>query len=261
MNDSIYWYNVPTWAEYGLAVPNFGNDISTQNNNIYMLTQTVGRAMQQIMFHVDAMKYEPPSINTITRIHKMCVRVRDVLAARSVSSGTPKMESDHAKPAPEVFKVYPVPFFKVNNSWLKTYCQYALIALSDAMQMVENVDHFDISEVFAVRFGQYFNRIYEQIAIELFQLPVADVRVAGFTLTDDHLKAYDPYKWFTRSESIDTVPSFTSMKTEDGLKVLTDGIAVTQLPALGPWPNSGVANGQQPVAQTSGSSFNTNVVI
>lgn len=261
MNDSLLWYNVPTWQDHGLAVPNFGNDPTTQNNNIYMLTQVVGRSMQQIMFHIDAAKYEPPSINTVTRLHKMCIRIRDILASRSVGTGTLKMESDHAKPAPEVFKVYPVPFFKVNNYWLKTYCHYALLALSDAMQMVENVDHFEISETFAYNFGKYFAKIYEQIAIELFQLDPEVVRAPGFTLSPEQLSGYDYNKWYTRSESIDTVPDFNDFRTEDGLKVLTDGIPVTLLPTLPNYPTNVQAAGTTPPTSGSNSSFASNPTV
>ena len=67
----------------------------------------------------------PPSINTQTRIHKRCTRARSILAVRAImaSRAVPanilNMETAHALPAPEEFLVYPTPYFKVRNQWLK----------------------------------------------------------------------------------------------------------------------------------------------
>jgi len=70
-------------------------------------------------------------------------------------------------------------------------------------------------------------------------VPRADAEKPDFTLTEAQLAAYDPSKWFTSTELIDTVPDLQTWPTEDRLKVLTDGIPISHLPQLGPYPESG----------------------
>ncbi len=73
-NDAFLWYNVSNWGKYGLAVPYFSNDTQSQNDTIRYLTDVVGRNLQAILWHPDARLRTPPSINTLTRIHKLCTR-------------------------------------------------------------------------------------------------------------------------------------------------------------------------------------------
>jgi len=56
---------------------------------------------------------------------------------------------------------------------------------------------------------------------------------------DADLAAYDPSKFFTSTEMVDTVPRLDRVFTEDRLELLAEGIAVTELPAdIGPWPTN-----------------------
>lgn len=235
-DDSFLWYNVGQWDQYGLAVPNFGNDPNTQNSTIRNLVETFGRNLQAVMWHKDARLSTPPTINTLTRIHKLCVRVRDILASRAVPAGQPAMESAHAIPAPEMFRVYPTPYFLVRNSWMKEWCGLALIALTEAAQHQENASPLEISIDFAKLFGQYTQRIYQRMAVELIKVPLVEAQADNFTLTDAQLAAYNPSAWFTSTEMIDTVPDLINWPTEDDLKPLTDGIPYGVLPKLGRYP-------------------------
>lgn len=241
MNDAFLWYNVGDWANYGLAVPNYANDQTSQNSTIRYLVEVMGRNLQACMWHTDARRRTPPSINTITRIHKLCVRARSILATRAVPHGTPKMESKHAVPAPEDFVVYPTPYFRVQNAWMKEYAGLVLLALTDAIQHTENAETMEISTDFAAQIGQYIQRIYLRMSVELLRIDPTAASAPDFTLTDDQLRTYDPTQWFSSTEAIDTVPSLSDWPTEDRLKPLTDGIPVSQLPVLGRWPAAGGA--------------------
>ena len=238
-NDAFLWYNVGQWAEHGLAVPNWSGDNKSQNGVIRDFVQIVGRNLQAIMWHTDARLSTPPSINTLTRVHKLCTRARQLLANAAVASNTPFMESAHALPAPEEFLVYPVPYFKVRNTWMKRWCGLALLALTESMQHQENARALEISQAFAGLAGQYIQRIYRDMATTLLMVPTPDASKADFTLTDAQLSAYDPSKWFTSTELIDTVPDLRNWPTEDRLQVLTDGIPIGYLPQLGPYPEAG----------------------
>src|SRR5882672_8138399 len=87
--DQVLWYNNGIWGQLGFAVPNFGDDPTSNNETILYLVDLMGRNLQALMCQPDTDLRVPPSINTLTRIHKLIVRGRAILAARQVSSGTP----------------------------------------------------------------------------------------------------------------------------------------------------------------------------
>ncbi|MEW4530208.1 hypothetical protein [Maioricimonas sp. JC845] len=240
-HDAFLWYNVGDWGRYGLAVPNFSDDTRSQNDTIRYLTDVVGRNLQAILWHPDGRLRTPPSINTLTRIHKLCTRARAILAGRAVPSATLNMETQHALPAPEEFLVYPTPYFKLRNQWLKQYAGLILLAQTEAMQHQENARPLEISESFAGLIGQYIHRVYRLMATELFRVPLEEASQRDFTLTDAQLAGYDPSAWFTSTEMIDTVPRLEDWPTEDDLAVLTNGIPISHLPVLGRWPSGPVS--------------------
>jgi len=222
----------------GLAVPNCGDDHASQNDTIRYLCEVTGRNLQAIMFHTDARLRTPPSINTLVRLHKLCTRARAILAGRQVAPSQLNLEPAHAVPAAEDFLVFPTPYFKVRNPWLKQYAGLVLLALTEAMQHTENARPVEISTAFAGLFGQYVHRVYRLMAVELLRIDPAAAQAADFALTEEQIRAYDPSKWFTSTELIDVVPEVADMPTEDDLQVLTDGIPVSRLPPLSRWPTS-----------------------
>ncbi|CAK9000818.1 Uncharacterized protein (Fragment), partial [Durusdinium trenchii] len=222
------FYKAYEWANDQLVrhSPGVVDTIEAQKAKIqqHLSGQVTGRNLQAIMWHADSRVSTPPSINTLTRIHKLCTRARSILAARAVPSGTPNMESAHAVPAPEQFLVYPTPYFKVRNQWLKQYAGLILLSLTEAMQHQENARPIEISTNFAGQFGQYIQRVYRTMATELFRVPLEEASAPDFTLTEDQLASYNPSAWFTSTEMIDTVPDLANWPTEDQLELLTNGI-------------------------------------
>lgn len=255
-NDAILWYNVPTWKNLGLAVPNFGDDVASNNLSCLYLVDAIGSNLQSLMFHVDARLKSPPTINTLRRVHMLCNRARDILAGRAIGPAKIGMESDHNAPAPEVFRVYPTPYFLVRNRWLKEWAGYMLLAQAEIIQNSENARAFEISTDLSGRIGQYVQRVYKLMATELFQIPADQADTPTFRLTDAQLAAYNPAAFFSRTEMTDTVPSFENQPTEDDIAPLVAGIPVTNLPQLGPYPPNGLtstgnasqANGAAPEA-------------
>ena len=120
--DQPLWYNNGVWGRLGFAVPNFGNDPSSLNSTIHYLVSVIGRNLHNIMLHPDVDMRTPPSINTLTRIHKLVLRSRTILSGRDVEPGELNMESIHASPSKQVFLMFPTPYFKVRNPHLKQYC-------------------------------------------------------------------------------------------------------------------------------------------
>jgi hypothetical protein len=237
--DAILHYNVGEFGDAGYAVPNWSNDVGSLNPQILDWTQLVGRNLFHIMHHEDADMRTPPSINTVKRIHKLYLRAGQILTGRAVPFGTDNMETQHARPAGEVFRVYPVPYFKVRNSFMRRWAELILYSLADAMQHTENAKEMEISTAFAGQVGQYLVRVYRNLAVELFGKTRDQVALEGFRLTDEELAGYNPAAFFTSTEMVDTVPRLDRRFTEDRLEVLSEGLPVTQLPAdLKPWPTN-----------------------
>lgn len=234
--DEILWYRNGAWGDLGYAVPNFGSNPTTLNQTIGELVQVMGRNLSAVMHHSDADSRTPPSINTLIRVHKLVTRARSILASRAVPPGKPRMEPSHSTPSREAFLIFPVPWFKVRSTYLKSWAGLVLTAIGECCQHTENRIEYEVSTDFASLIGQYLQRIYVRMATELFQVPLADASKPDFVLTDVMFAAYDPSKWFTSTELIDTVPAFNQIPTEDDLQVLTDGIPATVLVGLARWP-------------------------
>lgn len=237
-SDEILWYNPPgmPWGELGYACPNCGNDTHTLNRTIAYLVSVLGANLQAVMHHVDASMRVPPSVNTLMRVHKLIVRGREILAGRAVAPGVPNMEAIHATPGKKVFLLFPTPYFRVRSPWLQDYAELVLTALTEAMQHTENRKDIEISTSFAGLIGQYLQRIYVRLATELLHLPLAEAQRPDYTIPDTAFAAYDPSKWFTATELVDTVPALRRIPTEDDLAVLREGIPANVIVGLMGWP-------------------------
>ncbi|MCP4571440.1 MAG: hypothetical protein GY838_03740 [bacterium] len=234
--DAILHYNVGVFGDAGYAVPNGSNDVGTLNPSIADLVALVGRNLFNIMHHEDADLRIPPSINTLMRVHKLYVRTGQILAGRALDPATPNMESQHVQPGGEVFTVFPVPYFKVRNPFLKRWAGWVLMSLAEAMQHTENRKSLEISSTFAGQIGQYIRRAYINMAIELFGKTATEATADGFLLTEEDFAGYNPSIYFTSTEMVDTVPRLDYVFTEDKLRVLAEGIPVVHLPECKPWP-------------------------
>ncbi len=241
-SDQVLWYNVGVWGELGYAVPNFGDDGRTQNQTIQYLTSVMGRNLSALMHHPDADLRVPPSINTLTRIHKLILRARTILAGRAVAPGTPDFEAVHVQPGMIEHLIYPVPYFRVRSPHLKEYCGLILNALAEAMQHTENRKPYEISLNFAGLVGSYLQRVYRRMATELFAVASNDAAKPDFILTDAVLASYNPAAFFTSTEMIDRVPPIERVPTEDDLSVLTDGIPSSRIVGLARYPSGSPAD-------------------
>jgi hypothetical protein len=236
--DKILWYNNGVWGELGYACPNLGDNTSTLNVGVKKLVDVMGRNLSAIMQSEDVDLRTPPTINTIFRVKRLCERAKAIVGARAVPPNVPEMEATHATPAAEVFLLYPVPYFNVRNAFLKEWCAYILSAIGEACQHTSNRKPYEISADFASVVLQLVRRVYTQLGVELLGVSAEAARADDFVISDDLLKTYDPSKFFTRTEMIDTLPALNEIPTEDDLTMLTDGIAAPLCkPFLQTWPS------------------------
>ena len=241
LKDSFLWYNIPGWDQFGLAVPAFGDNARSNNQGIRYLVEQTGRSLQSIMWHNDAMLRVPPTLNTIVRVHKLCIRARGIIFGRTVAENELHLEAVHAAPAPEDFLFFPTPYFQVRNPWLKEYCGYVLTALTEAVQHTDNQRPFELTESFSAIYSNYIQRIYIRMCTELLNIDKVTASAKDFTLTAEQLASYKPSEMFTSTELIDTALPEELIPTEDELTPITNGIAASKMPALGRWPSySGV---------------------
>jgi hypothetical protein len=234
--DAPLWYNVGVFGEAGYAVPNWGNDPGALNPTVIEYVDLAGRNLFAMMHSEDADLRVPPSINTCKKVHRLYIRAVRLLMGRAVPYGEDNLEVAHQRPAGEIYRVYPIPFFKVRSPYMRRWAALVLTSICDAMQHTEGRKEVEISPAFASQILQWLHRAYTNMAIELFNVDRATALAAGFELSDADFAAYDPSKFFTPTELVDTVPRLDRVFTEDRLELLAEGIPVTELPAMGPWP-------------------------
>ena len=157
--DAVLWYNVGQFGQLGYGVPNPSDDPGSLNPAIIDFVNLTGRNLFHIMHHEDVDLRTPPSINTIRRVHKLYVRLGQILASRAVPPGELNLETQHVQPAGEVFRVFPIPFFKVRNHFLKRWGEMIMIMLSEAMQHTENRKSMEISTVF----GKHMTEMWHSV--------------------------------------------------------------------------------------------------
>lgn len=239
--DAILWYNVGVFGEAGYAVPNGSNDGTSLNDNIIDIVDVVGRNLAAMLRSEDTDLRTPPSINTCLRVHRLYVRLSQIIGGRSVPSHEPNFEKVHVSPDPESFRLYPVPYFRTRNAFLRRWSKWILEMLAECMQHTENRKSVEISTAFGGMVGSYAKRVYTNMAVELFGKTRDAVRADGFLLVDADFKAYDPSKFFTSTELIDTVAPTRFVFTEDSLEVITNGLLAIHLPnSVCPYPGGGI---------------------
>ncbi|WP_339739197.1 hypothetical protein [uncultured Maricaulis sp.] len=235
-SDAVLWYNVGVFGEMGYGIPNPSDDYGTINPTIAQFVSGAGSQLFTIMHHEDARQRRPPTLNTIMRIHRLYQSSSRMLAGRMVPSNELNMESQHIQVGGEIFRVFPVPYFMVRNSYMRRWAGFAMMMISEAMQHTENARSMEVSDNFVGLMGQYLRRIYTEMAIELFGKTREEALDPIFSLQDSDFQSYNPHDAFPGTEFVDTVPPLNRVMTEDQLGVLRDGIPVSELPQLSEWP-------------------------
>jgi len=237
-SDSILHYNVGDFGRAGFAVPNPGNDTVTLNETIGDLVSMIGKQMLSINTRADRDLTTPPSINTVRDLHRLYLRARQIVSARTVEVSELSFEADHVSPESQPFLIFPCPYRDIRNRWLKRYTQLMLTLCSNLMQHSENRREFDISPKVAKVVKDSMDRMYYDIATDLFQKSKADAKKPEFILTEADFAAWDWTEWYVDTERIETVVHSEWVFTEDDLDILARGIPATHLPKLEPFPGT-----------------------
>jgi hypothetical protein len=256
-SDRVLLYNVDPWNKMGFGVPNFGDNVGTLNMSIHNLADFIGKVQLFVMTHVDAMRTQPPSPNTVIRLMKLLNRVQSVLGARQKLDNQQRTEEQHASPDMRAWNVHPVPYFAsgfVRNHWLQEFNMLTMIAQTNIYQHSDNALALTITQAFAQDIYKYFSDIKILLGNELLGLPMADVTAPNFVFNvtpTGHIANYNPSAFTMNFEALDTPGPIEARPTEDDLRELFIGIPATiiknyvaQYPTIGAVAGEGYAGSQ-----------------
>lgn len=240
-SDQVLLYDCDPWNKLGFGVPAFGSEnVGTLNRSIHGLADEIGRNQLFVMTHVDAMRLQPPSRNTVERLGKMINRVQSILVARQKDYPEIRLEEGHARPAPLIWTVHPVPYFRaslVRNKWLAEYNDLVMIALTNIYQHSDNNLALTITATMAKDVWQYFREIKIRMGSELLALKVEELKKDEFQFGEAHYAQYHPDSAVVNIEALDKPGPIFNLPTEKDLYELLQGIPATiLLPFLKQYP-------------------------
>ncbi len=244
--DALLWYCPPGFADMGLAIPNWGANDRTLNSEILEVADLIGRSTQAILLDPDAMVSSPPRLNTVLNVCSMCERAFTLITGHMTAEGVgvTSINPQHTQDW-QPFRVYPTPYARVVNGFLKKYAGLALNAQTELMKHGDNARPLFLSQALAGQVIQYISLIYTRVSTDLLgvqtlpmkadgsgvpQFDPADPRSPQFRLTPAQKAAYSPSKIFTSIEQTAVAPSPVQVPNEIQLLPITQGQAVPDLP-------------------------------
>lgn len=225
--DQVLLYDVDPWGKLGFGVPNFGDNMRTQNMPWWRLATEIGKTQLGIMTHIDAKREQYISMNTIQRLAKILNRIKTVLLNRSTPANVLRLEPGHSTPTPFVWLIHPVPYFPgnvVKNSFLMEYNALCMVALTNIYQHSDNNVALEITAEGSSDVWQYFRRVVSLVAGELLLIPRSEYSKDEFLFTEAHYAGYNPAAFMPRNESLATPVGTDTGYTEDDLRPLQTGI-------------------------------------
>jgi hypothetical protein len=125
----------------------------------------------------------------------------------------------HAQPAPQMFVVYPIPFFggRVRNADALKFASIALLMLSEMAQHSDNDRVGYITPAFQGTIGKYVQEILAQLGMKFFGFTRAAAYAPDFFVPDASFTIYDPSKLMISTELIDERPPQQAWPTTNDL--------------------------------------------
>ncbi len=237
--DEILWYDNGKFGNAGYAIPNPGGKTWTNNSVIFQIVQLVGRNLFELTHREDVKFYGAPHKQFWFDLHQLIItarkRLNDRLRAPNDGNGLTTM---HVTPVPQVFMVYPVPYFgeRIRQPDVREYTQLSLMALSEMMQHSDNDKATYVTPQFAGTVGKYLQEILALFATKYFGYARADAYAPDFTLKDSDFTGYDPSKVMTSVEMTEERPPVQWWPTENDLSQIR-GLPINEALLLAKrWP-------------------------
>ena len=237
--DEILWYDNGKWGSAGYAIPNPSGKTWTNNTVIYQIFTLIGRVMFDLCHREDVKFFRAPHKQFWFELHQMIVtarkRLNDRMRAPNDSNGfTPQ----HVTPTPQIFTVYPVPFFgeRVRQPDIREYIGLALMGLSEMMQHSDNDHTTYVTPEFCGQIGKYLQEILALFSTKYFGKTREEAYKPDFALVDADFQAYDPSKVMTSVEMSEERPPIQWWPTENDLSQIR-GLPINEALLLAKrWP-------------------------
>lgn len=238
-SDEILWFNAPKWGEAGYAIPNPAGKTFTNNALIFQLHASVGRNMFELTHRDDVKFTVPPHVQWLFDLHQLITSGRKFLADNArADNDTRGLVTDHVKPTPREFLVYPVPYFaeRIRQPHIRQYLEITLYMLSEMMQHSENEHGNVVTTRFAGKMGQYLQEILAQMSMRFFNKTRDQAYAPDFALVEDDFRAYDPSKVMTSVEMTEERPPLQWWPTENDLSQIRGISIANALTFAERWP-------------------------
>lgn len=239
--DEILWYNNGKWGSAGYAIPNPAGKTWTNNSVVYAWTLGLGRMMFELAHRDDVRFFGPPHKQFWFDLHQTIITGRKRLADQTrMPNDSNGLVPQHVTPNPQVFLVYPVPFFgeRIRQQKVRYYVQLCMMMLSEAMQHSDNEHMTYVTPQFTGQIGKYLQEILASFSMKYFNKTREQAYAADFALTDDDFKNYDPSKFLSSVEMTEERPPLQWWPTENDLSQIR-GLQVNEALLLSKrWPTS-----------------------
>jgi hypothetical protein len=236
------WYNNGVWGTLGCAVFQTGRYMHTNNVWIYEFMDVCGRQLFETMWNYDDRLFErPPSRDCLYEIYTLIKIARKRLADNAVPDGQSPLRPTHAKPAPQMFCAYPVPFYGTYgcpNSFLRLTTEMGLLMLSEAAQHADNQLPYWVSQAFAQAIGPYLQFVLVQMATRYFGYTSAQAMVPTFDFQPADWTGYNPSQWSVPVEATAVRPTPGWTPTDLDLQGIYRLPYNSVIGFLQPWPSS-----------------------
>lgn len=207
------------------GVANLGDNTETENSAMAELFESINRHMLALSNVRDCFVVNPPSIEAVKAHHNMYVRLMKFIDSRTKADNEARLDFAHITPVRRKFATYPVRYFDQKNRWTRRWTELYLYGLSNLAQMSEaNTWTNDWNVVSAAEMKKPFREAYRLMAVELFDIPLADAKAVDYRLPVSAFENYAPstliptYEWQEHP--------FVDHFTEDVLK----GVSVRHVP-------------------------------
>lgn len=238
------WYTPPgtVWSQMGCAVPQPGRYLHTNNGVIYDFVSVTGRALFDVFWKWDDRKFDRLlSKDCLWQIHQLLIIGRSRLVAKATPDNASPLIPTHAKPAPQMFLVYPVPFYGqlgCVNQWLHRCGEMVMMMMTEAMQHADNELAFHITKSFFDSTYGYLKWLLIDLATKFFGEDPIKAADDKYIIPAEKWTTYNPANFSVSFEGTASRPPMGYSPTDLDLEPIR-GLPVEQVIAyLQPWPDT-----------------------
>lgn len=239
--DEVLFYDNGKWGKAGYAIPNASGKTWTNNGVIFDFTMTVGRMLFELAHRDDVKFFGPPHKQFWFDLHQTIITGRKSLADQTrMPNDSNGLVPQHVTPNPQVFLVYPVPFFgeRIRQQKVRYYVQLSMMMLSEAMQHSDNEHMTYVTPQFTGQIGKYLQEILASFSMKYFGKSREEAYGPTFALTDADFQNYDPSQFLSSVETTEERPPLQWWPTENDLSQIR-GLQVNEALKLSKrWPQT-----------------------